>query len=499
MNAQGNGNRRRLATLAAGAALLLAAALPASAPAAGLVAAYDRYETGKGFEIGLANASTGTKLTVPAGVNTAADELHPALSVDGRYMLFERMQLLPKLNGDIVPPAERTVLMLDRQTGIITTLATGNGAPAGPTFANRASRTVTWGVAPHSTTCCILKFQAVSSDNTIAGSTGFPLGFLPPPAGQLLDGTHAAMDSIPLTNIYVSWISSDANTGAQLNAGTTMVGLREGGQLRADFGSADTPVTHPAPRRGDRYVAVDRTSGGDADIQTISFPAETSLTPAPAPITTAAPERMPAWSPGGLQLAFVRTTDGRRKLAIFDLTPGLQTIVNPPIDIGADAPSPQTRAFQSGWGGLSLAESSALDIPVVTCTTSCLQSLQTSLTEVAAAARRVHDDQDPDDRDLRRTRDRQAQAARPHGPEDQAGRPRPSGQDPQGAQPVPLEREGERTPAEAGDLPAHLPGAPARAGGEHVRLRPLHRDEERADPRSEAPALTRHSASDVHS
>lgn len=382
MNAQRNRNRRRLVTLAAAAALILTAALPASAPAAGLIAAYDRYATGKGFEIGLANASTGTKLTVPAGVNTAADELHPALSSDGRYMLFERMQLLPKLNGDIVPPAGRTLFMLDRQTGVITTLATGNGAPAGPTFARRTNRTVAWGVAPHSTSCCIMKFQTVSTDNTITGSTGFPFGFLPPPAGELLDGTHAAMDSIPITNVYVSWVRSDANTGALLTGGTTIVALRESGQLRADFGAPDVPVSHPTPRSGDRYVAMDKTTAGDADIQTISFPAETSLTPAPAPITTAAPERIPAWSPGGLQLAFVRTTDGRRKLAIFDLTPGLQTIVNPPIDIGADAPSPQTRAFQSSWGGLSLAESSALDIPVVTCTTSCVTSLQTSLAGV---------------------------------------------------------------------------------------------------------------------
>jgi hypothetical protein len=382
MGVPGRGNRRRLATLAAAGALVLAAALPASASAAGLIAAFDSYETGKGFEIGLVNASTGAKLTLPTGVNTAADELHPALSIDGRYLLFERMQLLPKLNGDIVPPTDRTLFMLDRQTAIITTLATGNGAPAGPTFARRNTRTVAWGVAPHSTTCCIMKFQAVSTDNTIAGSTGFPLGFLPPPAGELLDGTHAAMDSIPLTNLYVSWVRSDANTGALLTGGTTIVGLRESGQLRVDFGAPDVPVSHPTPRSGDRYVAMDKTVAGDADIQTISFPAETSLTPAPAPITTAAPERLPAWSPGGLQLAFVRTTNGRRQLPIFDLTPGLQTIVNPPIDIGADAPSPQTRAFQSSWGGLSLAESSALDIPVVTCGTSCVTSLRTTLTRV---------------------------------------------------------------------------------------------------------------------
>jgi len=142
-------------------------------------------------------------------------------------------------------------------------------------------------------------------------------------------------------------------------------------------------VGHPAIRRGDQYIALDKTTGSDADVQTISFPSETALTPAPTPITSADPERMPAWSPGGLQLGFVRTTGGRRVLPVYDLTPGLQAILNPPIDLGADAPTPQTRAFQSGWGGLSIAESSALDVPVVTCSTNCLQSLATpSLTKV---------------------------------------------------------------------------------------------------------------------
>ena len=272
MDALINGSRRRLATLAAGAVLVVAAALPASAPAAGLIAAFDRYETGKGFEIGLLNASTGTRLTVPAGVNTAADELHPALSVDGRYMLFERMQLLPKLNGDIVPPAERTLFMLDRQTGVITTLATGNGAPAGPTFANRASRTVTWGVAPHSTTCCILKSRRSAATTRSPAPPGSRLASCPRPQASCWTARMRPWTRYPLTNIYVSWISSDANTGAQLNAGTTMVGLRESGELQRRLRSADTPVTHPAPRRGDRYVAVDRTSGGDADIQTTRSP-----------------------------------------------------------------------------------------------------------------------------------------------------------------------------------------------------------------------------------
>ncbi len=341
--------RLRLLALASGIALTAAAAAPAGASAAGLIAAYDRYVPGQGFEIGLVNASTGTRLTVPPGVNTSDDELHPSLSIDGRYLVWMRTRLLPKLNGDIPVPADRTLFMLDRQTGVITTMATGNGAPAGPAFANRTNRTLTWGVRPHSTTCCMLKFQAVSSDNTIGGSTGFPLGFLPAPAGQTLDGAHVAMDSIPLTNLGVSWVSTDANTGALLTGGTTLVGLRETGQLRADFGGAGTPVSHPVIRRGDQYVALDETTGSDADVQTISFPSETALTPAPTPITTADPERMPAWSPGGLQLGFVRTT-GERRVSVFDLTPGLQAILNPPIDLGADAPTPQTRAFQVELG-----------------------------------------------------------------------------------------------------------------------------------------------------
>lgn len=75
-----------------GLALAIAAALvPATADAAGLIAAYDRYETGKGFEIGLVNVSTGATVPVPATVNTTDDELHPALSADGRYLVFTRM------------------------------------------------------------------------------------------------------------------------------------------------------------------------------------------------------------------------------------------------------------------------------------------------------------------------------------------------------------------------------------------------------------------------
>ena len=108
------------------------------ASAAGLIAAYDRYVTGKGFEIGLVNAATGAAIALPAGVNTNDDELHPTLTPDGRYLVFMRTKLLPKLNGDIVPPDARTLFVADRQTGTVTSLEPHGRGPG--LRAGRAAR-----------------------------------------------------------------------------------------------------------------------------------------------------------------------------------------------------------------------------------------------------------------------------------------------------------------------------------------------------------------------
>jgi hypothetical protein len=53
--------------VAIAAALLLA---PATASAAGLIAASEQYVPGRGFEIKMVNPATGAQIAVPAGVNT---------------------------------------------------------------------------------------------------------------------------------------------------------------------------------------------------------------------------------------------------------------------------------------------------------------------------------------------------------------------------------------------------------------------------------------------
>ena len=87
---------------------------------------------------------------------------------------------------------------------------------------------------------------------------------------------------------------------------------------------------------------------------------------APEPITKrVARARNPAWSPDGISLGFIRTSGGVRRLGVFNATPGIQTIVNPLVSLGAEAPSPQTRVYQEVWGGLSLADAPPSTAPQI--------------------------------------------------------------------------------------------------------------------------------------
>jgi hypothetical protein len=384
--------RRRRVVMGLGIAAATAAFVPATADA-GLIAAYDRFESGKGFEIRLVNVSTGAAISVPAGVNTTDDELHPTLTPDGRYLAFMRTKLQPKLNGDIVPPSARALHVLDRQTGTVTTpssVGTGTGA-AGPVFSLGGS-VLAWGIKPglNSQQRLEVSRHASFTNGALGGASSDIAGTTTAPS----ETPHAAVATVnefdfnlnrnvARTARYLSFATIDANSGALLTGlahiATTRVndqGFNAG--KSNSFGSDGAPASHPVPRSGDNYTALDLANGEDVDIQTLSWPTETTLTPAPVPITTTNPERMPAWSPDGIQLGFVRTIAGRRKLGVFDATPGIQNALNSPIDLGADAPTSQTRAYQSTWGGLALANSSALDVPTVICTSGCLLSLANS-------------------------------------------------------------------------------------------------------------------------
>ena len=357
---------------------------PASASAAGLIAAYDRYVTGSGFQIGLVNAATGAAIALPAGVNTPDDELHPTLSSDGRYLVFMRTKLLPKLNGDIVPPEARTLFIADRETGTVQSLSqTGAGPVFGP------PGRLGWGIRPSQVPQQQGRFHVSRSgptnDGQLAPST---LERGSPPTGGLVETVHAdhgtltETDPILLSPIavsarYLSYAVLDSLTGALLSQTVQFTTFRDFSAAMSgftgkskDYGSASAPAGHPDVRSDD-YVAFHM--GGD--IQSVSFPAD-DLAVAPEPITSASPERDPAWSPDGISLGFIRTSGGVRRLGVFNATPGIQTIVNPLVSLGAEAPSPQTRAYQEVWGGLSLADAPPSTAPQIGCDATCRARLQ---------------------------------------------------------------------------------------------------------------------------
>jgi hypothetical protein len=105
------------------------------------------------------------------------------------------------------------------------------------------------------------------------------------------------------------------------------------------------------------------------------FPAQTTPQDAPAPINAAnnsTIQTMPAWSPDGSKLAFVRHAAGTnpdRKLFVYDATPGIQTIMNPAIDLGDPAPTFNLAQFHDLWGGISLAVETRPDAVTVSCST----------------------------------------------------------------------------------------------------------------------------------
>src|SRR3954468_11239671 len=75
--------------VAASLVLLFAAPATARADIFGVADGHTPF-TSTGVDIFMFNASTGTRVTLPASINTVADETHPSISADGGKLVFER-------------------------------------------------------------------------------------------------------------------------------------------------------------------------------------------------------------------------------------------------------------------------------------------------------------------------------------------------------------------------------------------------------------------------
>lgn len=124
---------RNLAAVAAAIAASLAAVAPARAD---VIATFDGSAVGPS-SVFVVNATTGARLSAPPGVNEpGADEFHPSLSPDGRFLVFER-----RVSGTL------RIVMVERATGRSADLFNGFEAaadpPSTPTFSLDGTKVLT--------------------------------------------------------------------------------------------------------------------------------------------------------------------------------------------------------------------------------------------------------------------------------------------------------------------------------------------------------------------
>jgi hypothetical protein len=362
--------------------------------ATSLIAAYDHYVSGQGFQIGLVDVGTGQSIAVPAGVNTAQDEIRPALTADGRYLVFTRMQLQPLLNGDVIPPSDRTLMMVDRTTGAAVQPMTGeNLAGAGATITPGPSGEdrLAFGVRPPASR------SASSPSRLVTGGRRGPNNFIQTSSDHLTIG--GPVDGESSSSVLDVPAATFVRRPSKLLHGYTLLrfdpatGQTQDTRVVLEPGPSPSPSAasatfqsagHPALRDPDGYAAFDSTSASasmaGANIRTILFPTQAQPSNAPNAINTNAPEFTPAWSPDGLKLAFLRFPANfpRRSLFVYDTTPGIQTVQNPGIDLGEVTPGDQLRAFHNAWGGVSLAVEQRQDAVQVTCSFRCFNPLNGS-------------------------------------------------------------------------------------------------------------------------
>jgi WD40-like Beta Propeller Repeat len=398
---------RRIAILTAVAAAVLA---PAAARADVLVA-YDHAVAGHGFDVAVVDLQQdGSPVTLPASVNTTANELHPSLSGDGRFLAFQRDTLAAAASPDQPPVYSRRFVLVDLHAGTVVTpapLESSDGTQTAPWLSNDAR----WLISGVSGERDEGKAAATIADldNGAARSTLLDQPPRPPADGSCAAATVCVPpgasapglvppDAVPASagSSTTSILNPVAGPGAtpllawsrsrvtRFTSGTTAVRIdlrmqRYGSGFTAartvDFTvphASDEVFGHPAVAN-DNQVAFERlplTSGGgvgNGDIWAVS-PSGTISRSLPQ-VNSSADERQPAWSRDGRYLAVLRRGgDGHDRVLLFDFANNL--VVDPAgLDLGppaADArPLGESRPLQ---GGISIADDPTARTETITLT-----------------------------------------------------------------------------------------------------------------------------------
>jgi hypothetical protein len=278
-------------------------------------------------DVAVMNSTTGARLALPLGVNTAAQELQPSISVDGTRLAFLRLD----------PAAGTTrVIVSDLVTGQSADLFNGfevaQRAPSDPEMAPNGRRVFTTGPFGKASDRFFHEIDVTDLQSFPAGPFSrktFPFNMIFQTTGRT---THPSAGANSLL------LYSDEVAGRD-----TVILAGEGGELMVPLhrdGEALSQPAIPATAPAEQVLFVDRpldTKGvpGKGDI--VFRPAAIDSffgTPIALPaIVNSGDESLPAFSPDGRYVGFVRRAAGRDRLFVWDSQ--TQTLLNPSgVDLG---------------------------------------------------------------------------------------------------------------------------------------------------------------------
>jgi hypothetical protein len=302
------------------------------------------------LDIVLLDASTGAALPLPAGINTAADELHPSISADGRRLTFERVDtvagtrriLAVALPGGVAADIFDATEITSQKPTTPTLLADGSQVLTGAPFVQPTASTTFY------------------ADVFASSLAAFPNGpFAHVPVGPAYGFVTGGSTRNPAAGGSLLAIEEEQGPRGEL------ILAQPGSASSLPLSSSTVGYTHPAlAATAPRWVVFERRpiaadgSAGAGDI--VYRPASTASFASAAPgilppVVDGGDEGRPALTADGRYLAFTRHgSDKHDRLLLWDSQ--TQTLVGPTggIDLGARDPATGAGRLAREQGNVSL-------------------------------------------------------------------------------------------------------------------------------------------------
>jgi hypothetical protein len=319
--------RTSLALGAVAAALLVPAPVRADIFAAVTVAA----PSGRSdFDVAVLSASTGARMTLPAGTNTTDDEIHPTISKDGKRLAFQRHNAS---NGTV------RIVVVDLSTGQSSDLFNGfevaQRPPGEPAISPDGSTVVVGGPFTQAAS------QSYFADLVSTDLAPFPT---PPYAHTTVRPQYGFFGPGTMRDLVVGGNGLVAYAvGSNI---TSQLVLEQGATASMPQANLPISVANPAIAADDpTLVAFDQRTlqtdlkhftNGDIVFRPATVAGFVGTpTPLPALVNSSLDESQPALTPDERYLAFVRHVRGDHR-ALFVWDSQTQTLLNPVgVDLGS--------------------------------------------------------------------------------------------------------------------------------------------------------------------